>query len=273
MTDWHTVIVDIVLIVAVIALGLVILLAWLGPYVQKYWFTSGFGGNINPTYVDFDNALKCAYYRCTKGCDSNEVTSMSATWKDPQTQNQVSCADYCTAGQSICNDDSAKNPVRVANAQSEVVLDQGKLNSLYGTNCIVSTDFTPSDNSNGIDWGAILQGKIASLSSSLTALYNLITKLKLADIRLVVLTDSSVIEQNNLNNQQTSCYISGNQIGGNAYSTVQITTGNYQIYMGHSENVLGRADEIIISPYQKIGQTTSSTSSSSSLSTSSSTAT
>lgn len=128
---------NLIFIVLVVAVGAV-LLFYYAPYLQK--IVSNFFPGQNQVSTDFDNALQCTYLRCTKGCDSQEVKSLTAVWTDPQTHSDVSCANFCQPGKTYCNADSQRNPVRIDIGET-AYLAQDKLKSEFGTNCIISPDF------------------------------------------------------------------------------------------------------------------------------------
>jgi len=250
-----------VLSILVIAAGLMILLVWLLPWMQKSVFANAWWSNIFPSEntenPDLENAMKCAYYRCTNGCDSNEVKSLTATWSDPQTHNDVSCADFCTTGQTICNEDSLNNPVRI-DIGEKAYLAQDKLNPVFGTDCIVSSDFQLVASFGGVDWLGLIQDV---LTAQFSFIFSQLTQQKISDLRFVNIESPSLIDPDSVRYTRPDCYKSITKIGSNAMSSLNLNPGKYQISISHAEAALSRFDTIFISSYQKTSSSTNTQSS------------
>jgi hypothetical protein len=223
---------ELILLVIGIAAALVIVFVVAYPsFLKNYNVWANLWGNLGgppKQSTDFENAMKCAYYRCAKGCDSNEVKSLTATWSDPQTGNQVSCTDFCSAGQTICNEDSINNPVRI-DIGEKAYLDQSQLSSDLGIYCIEPPEY---------------QGRLP---------------VPLA----VVITSSDSIDQSSITNSHSVCSLGTILAGTNALSSLNLNPGKYIVYV--SSVVSGVAkntyDNIYISPYQKSTSTGTSGSS------------
>ena len=68
----------------------------------------GGGGVIGPVSENLVNAMKCAYYRCTEGCESSKITGLSIDNKNCKT-------DYCDQYEDIygrvCGENSIYHPI------------------------------------------------------------------------------------------------------------------------------------------------------------------
>jgi len=251
---WSDVATKIILIVLCVAVGLIFLFAMLVPYANKFLNPSDIIPGSNPESVDLENAMKCTYYRCVNGCDSDQVKSLTATWSDPQTRSDVSCADFCTPGKTICNADSKNNPVRIDILEKKAYISQDTMNPIFGTDCITSPEYQDLTKFQGINWVDVLQNAVPLEYSIIYGFFS--TFSNPVSARFVSITDLSSVDPEQAQYQKLDCYIAMEKIGKNAYSSANIVPGKYQISMEH-DNVLNHIfDVIYISPYQK---TTSST--------------
>jgi len=93
------------------------------------WFTSGTTGNtpIAPEAIVLQNAIKCSYYRCVNGCNSEEVKRL----KYSEEGSFFDCSEFCkpeftdtkTPEGKICDDRAKSNPVlaRVGSSDGEKI--------------------------------------------------------------------------------------------------------------------------------------------------------
>lgn len=245
---------SLIFIIIVVVIGAVLLFTY-APYLQNV-IAQYFPGQTQQS-VDFDNVLKCAYYRCVDGCNSDKVKSMTATWSDPQTHTDVSCADFCKSGGTICNTDSSSNPVRI-DIGEKAYLAQDKLKSEFGTDCIISPDFQQggSDLANQI-WTLVQNGIVAS--SPLTYIFAQLTGQQINVVSFVYINSTSSIDTSSIQYQHVDCYVKTFKWGSNALSSLLLEPGKYQVSMSHFDNGIVRWEEIYISPYQKSATATSAT--------------
>jgi hypothetical protein len=230
---------ELILLVIGVAASLVLIFVVVYPaFLKNYNVWANLWGNLGgppmQATTDFENAMTCAYYRCVKGCDSNEVKSLTATWSDPQTHNDVSCADFCTAGQTICGEDSKNNPVRV-DIGEKAYLATDKLSSIVGDkNCIFSTDS---------ETNFLPHGHAGELIST-----------------VIEITSNSAVDPDNVNSGVCSYgYVANSK----TYSSLNLLPGKYQIYVVHQTvGLIGLSyNHIFINLYQKTSTSTTTTTS------------
>jgi hypothetical protein len=103
---------------------------------------TGGGTPPAPEAVVLQYALQCSYYRCVKGCNSDEVKRL----KYSATENSFDCSEFCkpeftdtgTADGKVCDDNAKANPVTaevVASGGEKISLD--KLNFAF---CLTKVD-------------------------------------------------------------------------------------------------------------------------------------
>jgi hypothetical protein len=184
--------------IVVIVAGVMVVFVWLLPWLQKSVFANAWWSNIFPSEnienPDLENAIKCAYYRCAKGCNSNEVQSFTAVWPDPQTHNDASCADFCKSGKStICNSDAQNNTVNVDIGEKSY-LSEELLKKLVGSTCITTNPLggLPAD--------------------------------------AVIITSYSTIDQDSIKDTQTTCSLQEPRPLV-SYTSLNLLPGKYGIFM------------------------------------------
>jgi len=83
---------------------------------------------------NIEDAIKCSYYRCTKGCESPEVNNIEG------------CSEFCKDSGKICGDNAKEFPVEFSGTAT---ISKEALNEI-NLHCIV-----PYDPSSGITWPSI----------------------------------------------------------------------------------------------------------------------
>jgi hypothetical protein len=76
-----------------------------------------------------------------------------------------------------------------------------------------------------------------------------------------MITSLSSVDSAQAQYQTVDCYVAGQKIGKNAYSSANILPGKYQISMNHEYVANHVLDRIFIAPYQKTSSSTNTQSS------------
>jgi len=162
--------------------------------------------NIEPPVLE--SMIKCSYYRCKEGCDSNEV--MGLEWKNWYGE-EVKCKDFCEldewkdADGKICNLNSFQYPVEMGNYKSKKIVTK---NDLEVFQC-----FLPQEG-NGFDFGDVITNIIFRLPR--VAIDNTISLLELILSGHRPETNFLVIENDiiddSLSKQNKGCFFRGQKI-------------------------------------------------------------
>lgn len=89
----------------------------------------------DPATSVFENAVRCSYYRCTKGCDSEEVKNLKDIGPDLNGKKQ-SCKQLCSSENTCGKENSIKTEV-----QSEISISKSHFKQI-DLDCILSDKST-----------------------------------------------------------------------------------------------------------------------------------
>jgi hypothetical protein len=144
-----------------------------------------------------EQAIKCAYLRCTAGCLDTRVTTEIQWEEDGKT---VTCQEFCAAGQYICGGNSSKYPVKVK-ITSEQEMTYDRLKDDVAPSCIVPTSSADNDEKKNYlyggynNWIIVDSGLIKSTSGEGSCDYH-----KLAPLRWVSYTAYNGLTINKIDN-------------------------------------------------------------------------